>query len=337
MKSFRSHDELVALLQQRGMDVDDPIRARATLRRHGYHRLGGYRYPFRRPLPPERVDVDARSFRSDDYQSGTRLDDVIQLVEFDARLRQVCLVGLFEFEVRLRAAIAHALAARDPLAHRDVMHLDGAVCASSAKGGTKFEAWMATADNAERRGRDEDYCVHHRARSSDPQLPVWALVELLDFGSLPYLFDLLKVDDRRAVAEAFGIRHPSSFVKWVHSLCDLRNVCAHNQRLFNRSFKRTLVVRTPGIAPDLDHLVASHYYPVGTAAKKLYPVVAVLATALRGHESGSQWPLAFKTQVRKLPSIRLSASARPLITAEDSMGFPSNWETLPMWSGAVTR
>lgn len=298
VKNFRTHAELVELLAVRGMDVGDTGAAEALLRRFGYHRLGGYRYPFRTPLPAEQVDLAARTFRSDDYQPGTTLRDVLRLCEFDARLREICLSGLLEFEVRLRAAMAHVLAARSPMAHLEPAHLDRAACESRASEGTKFQAWTDTVDRAECRSADEDYAVHHRARGLGPHLPVWALIDLLDFGSLPYLLDLMQRDDVAQVSAAFGVRHRVSFVKWVRALSDLRNVCAHNQRLFNRVFKRAFVVRSRGMAPDLDHLVAPT--PSGDP--------------------------------RKLPPIVLEPACAPLVEAGPAMGFPAGWDAMPLWA-----
>ena len=60
------------------IDVGDRKRAADVLRRVNYYRLSGYWYPFRQQIGGGRVD---------DFYPGTRLDDVVALYEFDARLR----------------------------------------------------------------------------------------------------------------------------------------------------------------------------------------------------------------------------------------------------------
>lgn len=337
MKSFRSHPELVQILAGRGMDVGDPAAAEVHLRRHGYHRLGGYRYPFRKMLPPALSNPQARTYRADDYEPGSKLDDVVGLAEFDGRLRRVCLEGLLEFEVRLRSALAHVLSRRDPHAHVTLTELDQSRCqALTAGGGTKFDAWCATVAKAETRFVDEDYVAHHQALSLGPNMPAWAMVELLEFGSLPYLMDLMRDDDLNEVAGLFGVRNGRQLAPWVRAFADLRNAAAHNQRLFNRTMKRAVAVKAGAVnSPLLDHVLdapASRVpaYPVNN--RRLYKVSAVLAYTLRSHEAGTNWHMTFKTAIRKLPVIQIDGSSGPLITPETSMGFPVAWESLALWT-----
>lgn len=330
MKAFRSHAELVKILAARGMDVSDPQRAETLLRRHGYHRLGGYRYPFREFLPEVERDPTSMTFRRDTYVPGSTLDDVVALAEFDAKLRRVCLEGVLEFEVRVRSALGHQLAARSPVAHVSRVHLDRAVCdqVTNARA-SKLAAWLDTVDTAENRAGDDDFVVHHRQRYPREPIPVWALVELLDFGSLPYLLDLMLTEDRNAVARAFGVRQGATFARWVRALADLRNVSAHNQRLFNRSMKRGIAPRSgSGTSELLEHLYGAQQ----ADQRRFYRLAAVLAYMLVSHESGSNWNMTLKSQVRKLPVIQIGPEARPLLSPESSMGFPGGWEELELWA-----
>lgn len=78
VKAYRTYDQQVDLLARRGMEVGDRNRAVSVLRHVNYYRLSGYWYPFRQQAGGTRVD---------DFYPGTRLDDVVALYEFDARLR----------------------------------------------------------------------------------------------------------------------------------------------------------------------------------------------------------------------------------------------------------
>jgi abortive infection bacteriophage resistance protein len=332
-KDFKERDELLTQLVDRGLDVPDRDKALAFLTRMGYFRSGAYRYVFRQLLPPEEVDERLRQYRSDAYVPGASIEHVIALAEFDAKLARVCLEGLLDFEVRLRAAIAHTLAARHVAAHTIEAHLDAQICAQPSGERTKLEAWLETCHAAIRSGgEDEDFIAHHLLKYPEHPVPIWALTEVLSFGKLPFLFELMQPRDAREVALAFGFKHPKPFGAVLRMMVDFRNACAHGSRLFNRAFKRTLAIKpydTDG--QMLDHLIVSGFTRSPKPRQRLYIYAAVLAFMLRSHTSGSAWHRTFQTQVRKFNIPLLSPGGGPLLSVEASMGFPDSWERLSLW------
>ena len=71
---------------------------------------------------------------------------MMKLGAFDSKLVRVCLEGLFDFEIRLRAAIAHTLAAKNIAAHVFEEFLDEQACRQFSENRTKFDAWTVNAD-----------------------------------------------------------------------------------------------------------------------------------------------------------------------------------------------
>lgn len=219
-ETFLDHPDLVERWRRLGMDVGDPVVAERILRTYGYHRLTSYSYVFRRMLPEDQRDPQTRLFRDIFFVEGTSLEAVTRLYEFDSRLREVFLRGLFDFETRLRAAIAHVLASRSPLAHIEEQHLNEKACRQGTySGSTKFEAWKETYRESLEGAVDEDFIVHH-VRTPSQELPVWATVELVSFGKLPFLFDLMRQEDQNRVARRFGVRNGRQFGKWIRALVE---------------------------------------------------------------------------------------------------------------------
>lgn len=96
----------------------------------------------------------------------------------------------------------------------------------------------------------EDFVAHHR-RKYGGTLPVWAAVELLDWGGLSYLYGFAPRAVQDSIAGVCGLRSPQ-LSSWLKALNVLRNTCAHHGRLFNRV--HTLQPRLPRVGehPDLD-------------------------------------------------------------------------------------
>ncbi len=108
-KPATTHDEQVALLQQRGMVVDDPAAAEFYLQHLNYYRLGAYWLAFE-------ADHATHTFRP-----GTRFADVLDLYVFDRELRLLVLDAIERVEVSVRSQWAYQLAQQHgPHAHLDV-------------------------------------------------------------------------------------------------------------------------------------------------------------------------------------------------------------------------
>lgn len=329
MKKFLDHKDLVGALRSYGLDVGDPDEAEAILRRYGYHRLGGYRYPFRELLPLAQQSAVARTYRSDQHIAGTSLRQVVALADFDSKLRGVCAAGVEEFEVRLRTAVAHAIARKSPAGHLDPNVLGRAEATSPRSWDGLFAGWERQARQA--LAASDDFVVHHVRTSPGDPLPVWAIVEYITLGSLIKLVELMTRQDVAEVALAFGVGNGPVFVKWLRAILDdVRNVASHAGRLFNRSVKRQVQVNNAsGVSPLLDHLKLP---PGSKPPTDPYRVLGVMAYMLRSHETQSTWPLTLRTQIRKFPVVRHPGTGIEIVSAERSAGFPSGWDSLELWT-----
>lgn len=239
VKEYRSYDQQVSLLVQRGMDVGDRHEAVSMLRRVNYYRLSGYWYPFR---------IKAAAGRQDDFYPGTRLSDVVALYDFDAKLRAATFTALAPIELAIRALLGHELGKVDPCAH-----LDPSKLGATARRGRKHRTWLDRYESEVAKSR-EDFVKHHHEKYGG-RLPVWVAVELLDWGSLAYLYSFAPRDVQDAVADACKLRAPQ-LASWLKVLNLVRNTCAHHGRLFNRVHTITPKLPRLGTHPDLDTAAA---------------------------------------------------------------------------------
>lgn len=332
-KEFKERDELLAQLEANGLAIPNREEALKFLTRVGYFRSGAYRYVFRELLPVDQIDARLHQYRRDQYIPGANIEHVIALETFDSKLSRVCFDGLLDFEVRVRAAIAHALAAKNIAAHTSIEYLDSAACARPSGSRTKFEAWLDTCHSSVQTGAEiEDFITHHLLKYPTQPMPIWALTEVLSFGKLPYLFELMQSADSRKVARIFGFSHPRKFGAVLRMMVDFRNTCAHGSRLYNRAFKRALTLGEHDTSGEmLDHLTLPNFTATPKAHQRLYIYAATLAFMLRSHSSGSNWHLTFKTQVKKLDLKVQAPDGSQLLSPEVSMGFPTNWMDLELW------
>ena len=324
-KPFKNDAELVCLLKHRGLIIDNDVHAQSLIKKFGYHRIAGYRYPFRQLLPPEEYNHDLRQYRKESHVEGTSLDTVNSLLKFDDKLRLSILNATFDLEVRLRSVISRVLSSKSPTAHIEYRFLNSAK-RDFAK---KFNKWKETVEQAiERAERDEDdFIIHHKKVCYDP-VPIWAALEYVSFGNLPYLLDLLKPDDLREVAKSFGVKREKKFVAFIRAIVNVRNKCAHGARIFNRSFKYEIKVNEG----DIDRaLIPSLLNMRNGQGKKIYAVCTILSYMLVKHDSSSGWGREFISISKELLEVKLLGSDESYFSWVNDMGFSQNWEIDPMW------
>lgn len=210
------------------MRIEDRERAERELRTLNYYRLSGYWYTMRE------IGTDAGSGR-DAFREGASFDLVMNLYEFDERLRAAILADLAPVELALRALIGHHLGKINPFIH---LHPDalGSVAGNPSIRNprtTEYQMWKLRFDRALCESK-EDFAAHYR-KEYKSEVPVWVAVELMDWGMLSYLYRMAPEEVRDDVAEICKLSAPE-MESWIKCLNILRNLAAHHSRVFNRGF-----------------------------------------------------------------------------------------------------
>src|SRR5699024_10386326 len=244
-KVYRSYDEQVEILAERAMRIHDRHWAVTRLREVSYYRLSGYWYPFRMM----RADGNGRADR---FFPGSDLHDVVALYDFDARLRSSAFAVLAPIELSIRARLGHELGKIDPLIHlRPDLLGPSARRPGSTAASSRYSMWSEQYAAELARSR-EDFVDHHRTKYGG-RLPIWAAVEILDWGKLTHLYGMSPQPVRAAVARAIEITAPQ-LASWPKTLNLLRNYAAHHGRVFNRVFALTPKLPTGNGVPQFTEL-----------------------------------------------------------------------------------
>lgn len=161
-------------------------------------------------------------------------DLVRDLYRFDAKLRHVVSGELAAVELAVRALLGHELGRIDPFVHLDA-DLLGAPAGQEVgkRGETRHQIWLRKYESALASSR-EDFVGHHK-KNYGGKLPIWAAVEVMDWGMLSHLYAMSPGPARNPVAGACALR-PPQLESWLRSLNIVRNYSAHHARMCNRVF-----------------------------------------------------------------------------------------------------
>lgn len=321
-KPFLTIDEQLRLLAQRGMEIGDPDGARTLLQRVGYYRLSGYWHPFRKSRVTESGVVI-----HDDFVPGTTLEKVVEIYEFDRRLRLLAMDALERIEVALRFHIGHTLGSRGTFAHTDIRCLSPEFTSCSGVEPPNLAKWR-TSDHAKWLAKRElevkrskaDFAIHFKRNYGLP-LPVWVTTELMDFGGLSTLYSGLLQTDRDAIAarlelhDRSGAGHGGALKDWLSNLAYVRNVCAHHARFWNANIANRLSTRHLQAFPETAHAA-------GRSTARPYSSLSVLAVLSRRLDPSDDWPTRLRNHVlEEIPGGRSPAE----------LGCPDGWDREPIW------
>jgi abortive infection bacteriophage resistance protein len=316
-KPFLTIEQQVALLSSRGLAVTDRPLTEKYLRNIGYYRLSGYWYPLRDSHRVTLQGIETREIL-DTYRIGAEFAHVVALYTYDNQLRLLMLDVLEQVEVALRTDIVLQLGQYGPWAYRESSLLDQKFVTHIPTGKTEsqFTQFIKRFDDMVVKSKS-DFVKHFKAKYSDP-LPIWAAVELWDFGMLSVFFSGLKYKDQRAIATRYNLSRPELLPTWIRTLADIRNICAHHSRLWNRGLTSQPKIPRVGEIVLLDHLHTN-----SVAYERLYGAVAIagyMQSIINPHTS---WK-------KQLIDLNVTFPVAPGLTFEH-MGYPDNWTDLDLW------
>ncbi len=208
-----------------GMIVPSESEAISALQSIGYYRLRGYCYHL--------YDNEAKK-----YKEGTSFSDILKLYQFDTEFSHLLFSLTAAIEVSLRVRLTEALlsvnhdalALYDPSLFRD-----------------KKLFWNNVGTLSGEIARSSDVFIKHNFDNHDGMIPVWAAVEVMSFGNLSKTIKNLKTGNGSVAAELLShysymtskgrSATPSlqMFTSWTQAVSVLRNMCAHNSRIYNRA------------------------------------------------------------------------------------------------------
>lgn len=315
--------EQLELLQQRGLQIKNRQRALLFLEAVSFFRLTPYMRPFQDMQDPQHR-----------FHAGTGFRQLVQLYDFDRRLRLLVMDAIERIEVAVRAAISNHMGAMQG-SH---WYLDRSLFASAYDHQRLLDTISQKQERAVRdfhrecrrieritdparqallkaqRSR-ESYARYYPLTYDQPALmPGWAMLEELTLGELSHLYAGLARDaDRKAIARRMQLVAPL-LESWLHTLTTVRNICAHHARLWNREL---------GVSPEFPkkaRFAWPQHLQSGTQHRRLFPVLCILSHLMRQVSPDTSWDSRLQKLIRLFPGVDL-----------DAMGFAPHWQDDPFW------
>ncbi|MGI6236214.1 MAG: Abi family protein [Candidatus Excrementavichristensenella sp.] len=283
LKEAKTYQEQIEkLVDFHCLEVPDRSRAEDILSTVNYYRLSGYGIGLKQPNDPDK------------YLPGISLEHIYHLYEFDSGLRNI-LMPLIEYvEISFRTKLTYQLAiAYGAEGYRDATHFSNK---TDRNGNTIHKRTIDLLDK-EIINQSNLPCVKHHMTVYGGRFPIWVATELFSFGMTCSLYSICSNQDKKKVASEFCTA-PQRLYGWMLALLELRNMCAHYNRIYNMTFKQT---------PYLDPRYQQYN------GNRLFPKLFVLKATVK-NDMWDQFVNKLQTLFHKYPE------AKP-----GFMGFPPDW------------
>lgn len=292
-KQILSIEKQLQSLCDSGMMIDSCEDVEKALKNVGFYRLRGYSFHL--------YDNETKK-----YVQGTRFEDILKIYHFDQELACLIFSMISKIEVALRVRLVEAL----------LVHEDALVLQDSSIFNDKKMYWQNMSTIASEIARSNDVFIKHNFDKHEGEIPVWAVVEVLSFGTLSKIIKNLKTGagsaysvlaaNYRYVSKRGNLVNPSKkmFTSWVKGVSILRNMCAHNSRIYNRT------IHTAPEILDVDKLTPS---PVHNG---LYQILLAMKYLRASNE---EW-------IEFVDKLSLLIEQNSSVISLTAMNFPPDWK-----------
>lgn len=285
-------DQHIQLLKSRGLNILDEERAAKYLSNIGYFRLSGYMYHLQKDLHQ--------------FIEEVTFNDVILYYKFDKELRSLVLEYLERIEIALRAKLNDKYS----LNHGFYWY---------TQYGLYDDKTVYDAINEKVRDRFENpqerFLKSFKNKYTSESLPPSNMaMEVLTLGKLSRLYKGLSNNEEKAeIAKEFNL--PSTILStWFMSMANVRNICAHHSRLWNRK-----ITAYPPKIPSRKKYQFNGVLPNDFNTTS-YGVISMIDRLLNEINSNNTFVDKFVGLIEKYPLVNMRF-----------MGFPEDWKDNPAW------
>lgn len=308
MKPFKTLEEQIAILEKRGLLIDDILKTENYLFQYSYYNI---------------INVYSKFFLSapDKYISGCSFDEIRAVHLFDSEIKSVFFKYLIECEKHFKAIVSHRFSEQ----YKDIPYAYLKTSSYHEKNLIELSRTISTLSNTithNVKSKHSNAIKHYNANHND--VPLWVLTNYLTFGQVVHMYKNFNNKLKNEIAKDASnylenntkekiIIKPKDFESFLFNLIDVRNCVAHNNMFFNFKCNRNLVYIAPLHEPLLVSKIESRQDPFNCF---------IMMQALLQKE---QYNIFHNTVLKRTKNLDKKLKSIPISLILSSLGFPKTW------------
>lgn len=300
-KPFLTYEQQLAKLTDKGLTISNSSEAIFLLKQHSYFALiSGYKSPFKA--------------RNGEYKLHTTFEDIYALYTFDDTLRTIIFRNILKIEKHVKSLISYSFC--ETYGEDQQHYLNATKYNYSSTNQSDINDLIGRLSKIASDPKDYSYIKHQKNQHGN--IPLWVMMKALTLGTVSKFYSFLPQKIQAKVSIEFNYITENELVRMLALLARVRNVCAHNERLYNYRYNKSAINDTY-IHKYLNIPRPNVQYSKGK--QDLFAVIIVLKYLL-SHEEFD----AFIDDINSALET-LFDSTKQLQKAQiyRYMGFPANW------------
>ena len=303
-KIFKTLDEQITILQNKGLIIDDMDKAKEILLRENYFFISGYRHLF------------LASPESRKFIPGTNFRELIALFNFDRQLRNIIFKNILIIENNIKSVIAYNLSKTFGITEKNYLNPK-----NFTRDSDKIRQVNDLLKKMKRQIRVNggQHAATSHYISNYGYIPPWIVVKVLSFGIVSELFGILKLENQKEVAEIFNVNY-QDLSSYLTLLSNYRNLCAHEDIVFDHRTQKPIYDTKYHKMLNIPTMDGEYIY----GKEDLFAIFIIFKFLLREDD----FTLLLNEISYELDILGGKLQSIPLAKVLDKMGFPENYKEL---------
>lgn len=301
-KKFKTLDEQVDILRNKGLVIRDEKYTKEVLLRENYFFLNGYRHLF--------VNKD-RTFKK-----GATFEELYSLFLFDRSLRNIIFKYLLVIENNLKSIFSYQLSKKYGYKEKDYLKNNNFTTAPEKQ--AQLNDLLRKMKRQIRVNGGQHTATQHYAANYG-YIPLWILVKVLSFGIISELFQVLKPEDQKDIANVFGV-DTDTLIVYLPILANYRNLCAHEDILYENKTQKA-------IDDTVYHQLLKIEKVEDEYSKGKYDLFALIIIMKQLLKEESFKNMSYEIE-NVIETLNYNLNVIKIDDVLDRMGFPLNWKDL---------
>ncbi len=303
-KEFKTLDEQIEILRNRGLVINDVEKAESLLLSENYFFINGYRHIF------------LKNHKDSNFIKGTTFEELYAVFQFDRNYRNILFKNLLIVENNLKSIISYRLSKKYGIKEKDYLKPSN-FSLDSKKIRQVNDVLNKIKRQIKINGRQHSATLHYL--SNYGYVPLWILVKLLSFGMINEFYSILKPEDKLSIAQYYNLDVETLGI-YIGLLSNYRNLCAHEDIVYEHRTQKTIPDTKYHRLLDIPMMNDEYIY----GKNDMFSVVIMLKQVLNKNDFTD-----FVNEVNfELSLLDGRVNVIPQSKILDRMGFPSNWEDI---------
>ncbi len=303
-KTFKTLDEQIKILQDKGMVIDDISYTKDVLLRENYFFIMGYRHLF------FRSEHDRR------FVTNTNFSEIYALFNFDRQVRNILFKNMLIVENNAKSIFSYQLSKQYGFKEKDYLNPKN-FNRDAGKKRQVSDLLKKMQRQIRVNGGQHSATMHYI--SNYGFIPLWIVVKVLSFGIVSELFTILKPIDQEEIASIYNISS-SDIAMYLPIVANYRNLCAHEDILYDHRSQKIISDTNYHRYLNIPRMDGEYIY----GKDDLFALIIILKRLLRDED----FHLLIQEISYELDVLSGKLKSISIDKVMDTMGFPTNYKNI---------